>query len=347
MDSRLAQVVLTFTLALVGTGAFYVLDLPLPFLFGPMAACLLAALLGVRLRNFATASLAARTVLGVAIGSTVTPALLASLPSMAASVCAVPAFILAAGLVGIPYFRRVWGLDPPTAYYAAMPGGLQDMVAFGTEAGGDPRALSLIHASRVLIIVTLAPVLLVHWFDASLDNPMGLPFLKVPPVELLLMAGAALAGWKGAERLGLFGASILGPLILAAALSLADLLHGRPPLEAILAAQFFVGTGIGVHFVGVTLTELRRVVLAGAVYVVILALLAAALGAGFAALGLGTPVELFLAFAPGGQGEITILAIVAGADLGFVIAHHLVRIVLVIISAPLAARFIRLSRPPD
>ncbi len=344
MDFR--RIGLTFVLAVAGAFAFYHLDLPLPLLFGPMAACLLAALLGVRLQNFGQVTVAARTVLGLAAGASITPALVMALPSMALSVCAVPVFIAAAGLIGVPYFRRVWGFDATTAYYASMPGGLQDMVAFGVEAGGNPRSLSLVHATRVLIIVTLAPILLVEVFDTSLDSPIGAPAKDVPVIEMALMALAALVGWKGAERLGLFGASILGPLVVAAALSLADLIHTRPPKEAILAAQFLVGAGIGVHFVGVTLKEIRRVVLAGAVFVAILALLAAAFSFGIASMGVGKPVELFLAFAPGGQGEITILAIVAGADLGFVIAHHILRIALVITSAPVVARLIRRSKPP-
>ena len=50
-------------------------------------------------------------------------------------------------------------------------------------------------------------------------------------------------------------------------------------------------------------------------------------------------IEAFLAYAPGGQAEMTVWAIVSGADLGFVIAHHLTRIILVISGAPIAARF--------
>jgi uncharacterized protein len=76
--------------------------------------------------------------------------------------------------------------------------------------------------------------------------------------ELLIMVAIALIGWKGGERIGLFGAAILGPLILAAILSLTDVMHYRPPAEAILAAQYFIGIGIGVHYVGVTWRELRR-----------------------------------------------------------------------------------------
>lgn len=338
--SSLMKRAITLGLALLGTGVFWALNLPLPFLFGPMSACLIAALARAPMAGFGQISVAARTILGVAVGASITPALFAELPKMAASIALIPLFILLIALVGVPFFRKVWGFDTTTAFYAAMPGGLQDMVIFGTEAGANPRTLSLIHGTRVLIIVTLAPLFLTVFYDAQLSNPIGQPVRDLPLHELALMALAAFVGWKGGERIGLFGASILGPMILTAALSLGDLIHTRPPREAILAAQFFIGCGIGVKFVGVTWVELRRVVAAGVAYVLVLAILAAGFTAIVTTLGLGQPIEAFLAFAPGGQAEMTVLAIVSGADLGFVITHHLTRIVLVIIGAPIVANVI-------
>lgn len=348
MAHRLHPRLVTAVLAIAGTGVFWLSGLPLPFLFGPMAACLIAAFAGLRLQGFGQASVAARTILGVAVGAAVTPALLADLPKIAASIAIVPIYIALIGLIGVPYFRRVCGYDAATAYYAAMPGGLQDMVIFGQEAGGDPRTLSLIHATRVLLIVTLAPVILTQVFGVTLTNPIGAPLRNVPWQELLLMSFAALFGWKAGVRLGLFGASILGPLIVAAALSLAGILHTRPPKEAILLAQFFIGTGIGVHYMGITWREFRQVVTSAVVFVAIIATFAAALAAVMPRLiGIGE-VEAFLSFAPGGQAEMTVLAIVAGADLGVVIAHHLVRIVIVITCAPIVARLLRsASKPRD
>lgn len=346
--SPLMQRALTLGLAGLGTLVFWALGLPLPFLFGPMTACLIAALAHAPLKGFGQISVGARTILGVAVGASITPALFAQLPKMAASILLVPLFIILIAAVGVPFFRKVWGFDEKTAFYAAMPGGLQDMVIFGTEAGGDPRALSLIHGTRVLIIVTLAPLFLTVFYGAELTQPIGEPVQDLPLHEMALMVIAALVGWKVGERLGLFGASILGPMILTAALSLGDFIHSRPPREAILLAQFFIGCTIGVQFVGVTLTELRQVVTAGVAYVVILAILAAGFTAVVTMLGLGHPIEAFLAFAPGGQAEMTVLAIVSGADLGFVITHHLTRIVLVIIGAPIVAGLIlRGSKPRD
>ncbi|WP_425090807.1 AbrB family transcriptional regulator [Tropicimonas sp. S265A] len=338
---------ITVALASAGAAAFWAMGLPLPFLFGPMCACLIAALLGAPLKGLGTISVAARTILGVAVGASITPQVVTQLPQMAASVALIPVYIVIIGLIGVPFFHKVCGFDRVTAWYASMPGGLQDMIIFGQEAGADARALSLIHATRVLIIITVAPVILTFGFGAALTNPIGQPATDLPLHELALMVAAALIGWKGGEQIGLFGASIIGPMIVTAILSLTDLIHFRPPAEAIVAAQYFIGLGIGVGYVGVTLHELRRDVLAGVAFVLILAILAAAFTEVAVLMGVASPVNAFLAFAPGGQAEMTVLAIVVGADLGYVIVHHLTRVLLVITGAPLAARLFRVKPPPD
>ncbi|MEP3298506.1 MAG: AbrB family transcriptional regulator [Pseudoruegeria sp.] len=332
--------ILTVIIASFGTVVFWGLGLPLSFLFGPMFACLIAALCGAKLEGFGQISVAARTILGVAVGAAITPDVVDQLPQMALSVALIPVFIFLSGLIGLPFFHRICGFDRATAYYAAMPGGLQDMVVFGQEAGGDVRALSLIHATRVLILVSLAPILMTTLLGASLDNPLGAPLQDLPFSEMLLMIAAALIGWKGGERIGLFGASILGPMILTATLSLTGFIHTRPPAEAILTAQFLLGSAIGAFYVGVTLKELRNTVVSAVVFVLILAMVATVLAEILVLAGFAQPLEAFLAFFPGGQAEVTMLAIVAGADLGFVIVHHLTRIIVVIVGAPIMANLL-------
>ncbi|MCC5984357.1 MAG: AbrB family transcriptional regulator [Rhodobacteraceae bacterium] len=333
---------LTLAIAAIGVAVFHALRLPLPFLFGPMFACLIAALAGVRLRGLPPVENGARTVLGVAVGASVTPALLAQVPTMAFTMALIPPYIVLIGLIGVPFFRRFGGYDRPTAWYAAMPGGFQDMVLFGKEAGANVRALALIHATRVLTIVVIAPFILTLGYGVTLDGAIGDPTADIPPRELAIMAAAALGGWWLAKRVGLFGAPILGPMIVTAVLSLTDILHYRPPAEAIMAAQYFIGMGIGVHYVGVTLRELRHDVAVGAAFAVVLAALAAAFTVVAQRVGGAPPVEAFLSFAPGGQAELAIMAIIVGADLGFVVAHHVIRLIIVIAGAPLAgARFLK------
>ncbi|WP_210057768.1 AbrB family transcriptional regulator [Neorhizobium petrolearium] len=337
---------ITVLIALAGVGIFLLLQLPLPFLFGPMAASLVVALCGVPLAGLGQVSIAARSVLGVAIGASVTPALVGELPSMLASLSLVPVYIVAIGLIGVPFFQRVCGFDPVTAFYAAMPGGAADMTIFGQEAGANVRQVSLVHVTRLMVIMVVAPVILVNIYGVALIHPVGPPASDLPVSEMLIMAAAAIAGWKGGERIGLFGAAILGPLLVSAVLSLGGILHLRPPREALLFAQFLIGMGIGVSYVGVTLRELRNTVAGGTAFVLILAVLAGAVTELVTLTGLAPPVEGFLAFMPGGQAEMSILALVSGADLSFVVVHHLARILVVILGAPILFRFIRRSQPP-
>ena len=333
-----ASILLTLALALAGVGFFVLVGLPLPWLLGPMTACLIAALLRAPLAAIPGTSLAMRAVLGVAVGSAITPELLGRLPGMALSVALIPVFIAVCGVVGVPWFRRVCGFDRPTAYFAAMPGGFQDMVLLGITAGGDGRALSLVHATRLLAIVAIMPALVGGLWGRSLTGLPGAPASAVPLSEMLVMLACAGLGWWGAVRVGLFGAPILGPMIVAIAASLTGLIHHRPPAEAILAAQFFIGIGIGELYRGVTLRELRTTVLAALGFCVILTVASAGFAEVVVHLGLAEPVEAFLAFAPGGQAEMVVLALVAGADVAFVVTHHLVRLTVVILAAPFVAR---------
>ncbi len=337
---------MTVLIAAAGVAVFLALHLPLPFLFGPMAASLVAALCGAPLAGLGQVSIAARSVLGIAIGTSVTPALVAELPSMVASLALVPVYIVVIGLIGVPFFRRVCGFDPVTAFYAAMPGGAADMTIFGQEAGANVRQLSLVHVTRLMVIMVVAPIILVNIYGVGLTHPVGPPASDLPVSEMLIMAVAALVGWKGGERIGLFGAAILGPLLVSAVLSLAGILHLRPPREALLAAQFLIGMGIGVSYVGVTLRELRNTVTGGAAFVLILAALAGAVTELVTLTGLAPPVEGFLAFIPGGQAEMSMLALVSGADLSFVVVHHLTRILVVILGAPILFRLMRRAQPP-
>jgi membrane AbrB-like protein len=338
MEPRWLRRLLTLAVALWGLLLALWIGLPVPFLFGPMLACLVAALLGAPLLGFGPLTDGARTVLGVAVGASVTPSLLAQLPSMALSLAVVPLYVGLIALVGVPFFRRVAGFDPVTAFFAAMPGGAADMALFGREAGGDIRALSLIHATRVTVIVTVAPVLLSAVYGVSLDRPLGESVVELPAAELVIMTVAAVVGWRAGLRIGLFGAAILGPLLVTMPLALAGLIHVRPPSEALQAAQFVIGVSIGAHYVGVTWRELTRTVGVSAVFMVILAVLAGLVAEAVVLLRLAPPVEAFLAFAPGGQAEMTVLAIASGADLGFVVLHHLARILLVFMGVPLLAR---------
>jgi len=296
------RLLITHGVAGFGVFIFILLGLPLPWLLGPITACLIAALCGVQMKGIPIVNNAMRSILGVAVGATFTVSLIISMADMWATLILVPVMVFLIGLVGVPYFQRLWGFDFATSYYSAMPGGL-------------------------------------GYWGVDLSNPPGAPAATLPVSQMALMVVAGLAGWQIAKAVGLFGASILGPMILAGIMALLGILQYRPPAEAIWAAQFFIGMTVGTKYAGVTGAEVRRDVAAALGFCLILLVLAAIFVEIIHLFSLAPPMEALLAFAPGGQAEMTVLALIAGADMAFVIAHHVLRIVTVIVGAPIAAKF--------
>lgn len=103
----------TLAVASLGTGgAFLLLSLPLPFLMGPLTACLLFAVVGAQLEGgMGSVGTAMRTILGIAIGASITPETLAALPGGFAppTLVLVPLFVGTIGLIGFPFFSQGLG----------------------------------------------------------------------------------------------------------------------------------------------------------------------------------------------------------------------------------------------
>ena len=219
-----------------------------------------------------------------------------------------------------------------------MPGGLQDMIVFGIEAGGNPRTLSLVHATRSLVLVTIAPIVLTQFFELELGNPLGSPITELPLIENVGLFLTGIAGMILFRKLNLFGADILGPLLLSAPLAILGILTHRPSEEMIILSQFFIGLGVGIHYQGITSKELGKDIIAGFGFVLLIipiALIAVMTASQISDIPL---FELFLCFWPGGQAEIAVMTLAAGGSVSIIVLHHIVRILLVITGAPVLQR---------
>jgi membrane AbrB-like protein len=222
------------------------------------------------------------------------------------------------------------------------------MIVMGAEQGGDSRAISLAHATRILLVVSTIP----FWF--SLTGDAGTPaaglagqtrLFDVGLGDLAMLAAAAVVGSWIALRLRLPAATLIGPMIVSAAIHLAGLTDSSPPLEAVALAQVVLGTAIGCRFAGTrAITVLHAMVLAvGALILLLTIAVVFALAVGWLT-GLDFDA-LLLAYAPGGLAEMSLIALAQDIDPAFVSAHHTLRIALVVLLAPVLFRVIaRASR---
>lgn len=282
------------------------------------------------------------TVLGVMLGSAFTPDILGNIGNWIWSLAGLFAYVIVATGLAVLFFRRVVRYAPVTSYFAAAPGGLTEMVLVGTAMGGDEKVISLVHSIRILITVFTLPFLY-QLFAGYVRPDGGLPpvmeTLTIPDLGLLL--ASAVLGAFAAKAVRMPAYFLTGPMIGSAAVHLAGLTAAHPPPLVVALAQVVIGASIGSRFAGVPLKSMRDTFLAALGSTSLILATGAIFGLVIEA-ATGIPFSsLILALSPGGVAEMSLIAISLGHDVAFVSTHHLVRIIIVVMLAPMAFRLLR------
>ncbi len=313
-----------------------------------MTLCLLGAQLAVepRLRSAMIA------ILGVFLGSAFTRDLVSQmsgwLPAIAVlvvlgTICSVSAFLI---------FRRFAQLDPVTAYFASVPGGLSEMTLMGEHYGGKPPVISLIHVVRIIFVVSVVPIYFrfVQGLEVPSLPPQTVSILSFPLDEAAILTACAAFGVLLGRLVHLPAPAFFGPFLLSAAIHTLGLSSTPPPAECIAGAQIVVGASIGARFSGYRLGDFTAVIMVGIASAAAMVFLAAVFAAALAPFVPQGAVVLFLAFAPGGLTEMSLIALSMDQDPAFIAALHLIRILSIIaLATPLFAWAARKDLPgrPD
>ena len=338
------RLALSIGLGAAGGAVFFALALPLPWILGAVTAATAAALAGAPLAVPGGIRNAMIAILGVLLGSQFTADIFARIAEWYVGLSGV--LLSTAATAGLAYvvFRRLGGYDRPTAYFASMPGGLSEMMVLGESMGGDGRKITLIHATRILVVVFL---IVFYYRLVEGFVPTGLPVPAGPAAggsELAALLACALVGYPAARALRVPAAQLVGPLVLSAALHLGGVIAAHPPGELIAAAQVVLGAAIGARFAGMALAALRRIVLLAALVAVMMLLVTAGVAYGLAAVTDFSGPILFLALAPGGLAEMSLIALSLSSAAAFVSIHHIARIMLIVIAGPMLFRLTQTRR---
>ncbi|TAN56907.1 MAG: AbrB family transcriptional regulator [Magnetospirillum sp.] len=336
-------------LGALGGGLFAELDLPLPWMLGALTATITASLSGWNPEVPQSLRTAMIAVLGLMLGGAFAPDLVDRVGRWAGSMTVLLAAMVVTTALVVVYLRRAAGMDLVTAFFSGAPGGINEMVVTGAALGGDERAIALSHSLRILLIVFTVPFgyrLIAHIHSVPMAQSMG-RLLDLSRVDALVLAGCAVIGAGLARLLRMPAWTLTGPMIVSAGLHLAGLTASRPPAEMVILAQVVTGAAIGSRFRGLRWGEVA-VMARPALGATALMLAVSAAAAGLLAVLSDLPFPaLLLAFVPGGIAEMCLVALALGQDVAFVSTHHVVRVVLVIMLAPLAFRWLSGWRSPS
>lgn len=320
------------------------IGMPLPWMLGPMIGVTVAAMLRVDVKSPDRLRPVVIPIIGVMLGSAVTPDILGQLSGWIVTFALLPVFLVCAAAVSYTVYRRIGRYDPVTAFYAAMPGGLNEMLLMGEEAGGDGRHIALAHAARIMLVILCVALYFGFFLGVRAGPGTGGGWTALNHLTLWDYAALGLCAVVGVplgKLLRLPAAPVFGPMILSGIAHIAGWVTVAPPTLLVIGAQIVIGTVIGGRFVGAKAKEISKDLLLACVATFGM-IIVAVIFAELIVLVVGMPLsQAFLAFSPGGLTEMSLITLAMGQDVAFVSVTHIVRITVVIGIAPVLFGFLR------
>jgi membrane AbrB-like protein len=334
--------------AVVASVGFAALGLPSPALFGGLLAGLVRALgFPGRATVPGVAGTGGQAVIGVAMGSLVDLETLRTVAENWLAVLLVTVGTLALSLGAGLLLRLQRGISPVTGAFSMIAGGASGIIAMARDLGADERMVAVLQYLRVLLIVVLMPVVATVAYGASSAGAGPGPVDHGPawPVGLLFTIGCSVVGLLVGRLVRLPVASLLGPMLAAAAVDLTGIGRGFEVPGLVESAAFLViGLQVGVSFTRESLRTVGRALPLALAVILVLVLASAGLGAVLSAATGVSALDGYLATTPGGLYAVLATASDIGADVTFVLSVQVLRLFVMLLSAPLVARWLR--RPP-
>jgi uncharacterized protein len=337
--TALRETLVTLAIGAVGAALFWLIGFPAAVLTGPAAAVSAATLMGVPTLMPARLRDGVFLVIGVTIGSTVTPEVIATALSWPISLAVLVLTLVAVVVVAQAALIRGFGYDKMTALLCATPGHLSYVLTLSTDLNADVPRVALVQTVRVLLLTLAVPVLIALW------GVEGTAYLTdygaISPMALAATFPVALAvGWVFL-RLNVPAALVLGGMAVSAIGHGTGLTPGAIPVWLQVGAFMCMGTLIGTRFRGFDPRGVWAALGAGVVTTII-ACAVAAIGAVVASHLIGLPAAaLLLAFAPGGVEVMAAIAVETGLEPALVAAHHVFRLLALTVMVPLMIARVR------
>jgi uncharacterized protein len=329
----------TLLIAAAGGILFTFLGFPAGLVSGSVLAVAAAALLGRPVKVPIALARVCYIIVGILLGAVVTPQTLKGFTTWPASIALLMVASVAMLLATTGYLRVVHRWDPLSALMGASPGSMIQVIALSTELGADLRAIAIVQTTRVLLLTVGIPGGLALF---GLVAP-AIPVARGPAGFALLPEMLLVVAVSGTAALTLASLRFPGGLLFGAMAGSA-VLHGTGLVVAVLpwwigsASVVVLGAVVGSRFANTTLR-------------LIIGYLGAALGSFAVSLAIATSFALIVthffpfpianvvvAFSPGAQDTMMVLALALHLDPVYVGAHHVARFLVVTFSVALAAR---------
>ena len=340
----------TLLVAVVGGALATLAGVPAGWLSGAMILVAAAAIAGRPMHVPDPLARAAFIIMGMSIGTVVTPETLHGMTIWPLSIALLSLAMLGINAAAASYLYFVHRWDPLSSLFASSPGGLSQVMALAAEVGVDLRGVAIVQSIRVVILAIGLPA------GLAMLGLTGSPRVSVDGlsltrtlVEYAVMIVTSTLGAVVLQWLRFPGGLVFGAMLPSAVLHGSGLLHVGLPWWGVYAMMVALGAITGARFADTSFRVIAR-------------FFAAALGSFAVAIGVASlfaaaaawllslrPADVIVAFAPGAVDTMMLLALALALDPVYVGAHHVARIMLVSGCLALFVRYagLRPARPAD
>ena len=251
-------------------------------------------------------------------------------------------YVVLGGGIGFLWLYRFCKWDRPSAWFAAFPGGMSEMIASAEAFGANIPKVALSHSLRIFCLVCGAS--LASYFFAGITTG-SLGFGEADwTIQPLVFLTVVISVWGG-KYLRIPAHSFMAPMFASLSMNLMFDIQLRLTDLILISGQYFLGWSIASRFKGVSKKEvvmiLKQVFVLLLLFLPIWGMMAVLLDQ-FTDIDL---VSIILGLAPGGQAEIALIAMALNANLAVVMILHVLRSLMITMIGPIAFAIITKSKP--
>lgn len=335
------KILLTLLIGFSGAAAATYVGFPAAALIGSSLAVSFASLLNLTCTIPTGFRAVAFTIIGCTLGSSITKSFIDQAIHWPLSLLILTIAVITILLVCSWILTKFFNQSPETAILATSPGALAYSLSIAAEGIGDLRSIVVIQSVRVLLIIAILPFFLDTFSDESgmVTGEMATSHMDIIEFSVIFLLSIG-AGWV-LEKVRLPAAYLLTGTLVSGIAHFLGFVSGRPAGEMLFVGFAITGTIIGARFSAISKQDLRSLLKASLVVVIVSTSLAAVFAKIVSIMLSLTFGQVFVAYAPGGVEAMAAMALSLGYDPAFVASHHLYRILLLIVLLPL---FLTLTR---
>lgn len=316
------------------------INLPLPWMIGALLFATGLSLSGVAVRVPQITRPVGQVVIAGSVGLAFTAAAMESVLQMFVPMVLAAFATLAAGFVVAWVLTRMTQVDAVTASLASIPMGPVESANLARHYGVAPGPVIFSQTLRIMALVLLIPPAVLYFNDGmgGGDSVLRDVHWTAPGATLLIVLAVAGAYFMKAVRLS--NPFFLGPLAASAIASAAGLPVTAVPYWMLAGAQVLLGVWLGAAMDRDLFKRTGGFVAAAVASTLLMVALCVAMALVMAAATGLSWTTMVLAFAPGSVTEMALTAKILQADIALVTAFHLMRIFIILPTAPLFTRWV-------